>query len=42
MYGDGMRKILENHYKWCLANGRDISWYGEYRKQRNKKSTKVY
>ena len=20
-------KILENHYRWCLKEGRDVSWY---------------
>ena len=19
--------ILDNHYQWCLVNGRDITWY---------------
>ena len=41
-YGDGIRRILEFHYKCCVANNRDTSWYGEYKRKRNKKSTKVY
>ena len=32
-----IRKILENHYEWCKANGRDTSWYGEYKRVRRKK-----
>jgi hypothetical protein len=30
IYGDHIRKILENHYEWCKLNGRNTSWYKEY------------
>jgi hypothetical protein len=26
---DILNKIKENHYQWCLDNGRDVSWYKE-------------
>ena len=41
-YGENIRKILEHHYIWCKANGRSTSWYKKYKKEINKKSTKVY
>jgi|TARA_R100001460_G_scaffold99362_2_gene142583 hypothetical protein len=25
-------KLLENHYFWCLENGRDTSWYKKRKK----------
>ena len=28
--------ILNNHYQWCLDNGRDISWY----KKKNRNTEK--
>lgn len=24
---DILTKIKKKHYKWCLNNGRDVSWY---------------
>ena len=24
--------ILDNHYDWCKKEGRDISWYKDWRK----------
>lgn len=24
---DILTKIKENHYQWCLDNGRNVSWY---------------
>ena len=30
-YADEIKKILENHYEWCKKEGRDISWYKEYK-----------
>ena len=24
--------ILNNHYQWCLDNGRDVSWYKKLKK----------
>ena len=43
-YGERIKQILDNHYEWCKANGRDTSWYGEYkrvstRKKNDKKNT---
>ena len=43
-YGERIKEILDNHYEWCKANGRDTSWYGEYkrvstRKKNDKKNT---
>ena len=32
-YGEQIRIILENHYEWCKANGRDTKWYKEYKEQ---------
>ena len=32
-YGEQIRIILENHYEWCKANGRDTKWYEEYKEQ---------
>jgi len=26
------RLILDNHYDWCKKEGRDISWYKDWRK----------
>ena len=26
--------IKDNHYQWCLANGRDVSWYDKKAKKR--------
>ena len=26
--------IKDNHYQWCLANGRDVSWYDKKSKKR--------
>ena len=31
-YADEIKKILENHYKWCKKEGRDTSWF-ERRKE---------
>jgi hypothetical protein len=30
-YGNQIRHILENHYEWCKANGRDTTWYVKYK-----------
>jgi len=32
-----LKRILENHYEWCKANGRDTSWY---KKDKEKKDDK--
>tara|TARA_R100001509_G_C4672513_1_gene150654 strand:- start:217 stop:333 length:117 start_codon:yes stop_codon:yes gene_type:complete len=29
-------KVLESHYQWCIDNGRDVSWYHEVKKRKNK------
>jgi len=34
-YKDGIRQVLENHYEWCKVNGRDVSWYKEYKEGKN-------
>ena len=26
--------IKENHYQWCLDNGRDVSWYKELKEEK--------
>jgi len=26
-YGKLRSIIMQNHYLWCKANGRDVSWY---------------
>ena len=32
--GEKLSKVvLENHYQWCLDNGRDVSWYYELKKK---------
>ena len=31
------KNILDNHYEWCKANGRDTSWYGEYKRVSTRK-----
>ena len=41
IYGNQIRKILENHYEWCKKNGRDTSWYGKYKRASTKKKTNV-
>ena len=28
---DLLTKIKESHYQWCLDNGRDVSWYKEFK-----------
>ena len=30
-YANDIRLIFENHYEWCKKEGRDISWYKEYK-----------
>ncbi len=40
-YGERIRKILENHYEWCKANGRNTSWYGEYKRVTTRKKVNV-
>jgi len=34
-YRDEIRQILENHYKWCKKESRDVSWYKEYKEGKN-------
>jgi len=34
---DLLTKIKENHYQWCLDNGRDVSWYKEFKDERKNK-----
>ena len=31
-YGHNIRKILENHYDWCIKESRDTKWYNDYKK----------
>jgi hypothetical protein len=26
--------IKEQHYKWCLDNGRDVSWYNKLKDEK--------
>ena len=40
-YGGQIRKILENHHEWCKKNGRDTSWYGEYKRVSTRKKVNV-
>ena len=32
MKDKNIRPVFENHYAWCLKEGRDIKWYVEYKK----------
>ena len=41
IYGNQIRKILENHYEWCKKNGRDTSWYGKYKRVTTRKKVNV-
>ena len=34
-YADNIRHILENHYEWCKKESRDVSWYKEYKEEKN-------
>ena len=40
-YADDIKKILENHYEWCKANGRNTSWYGQYKRVTTRKKVNV-
>jgi hypothetical protein len=40
-YGERIKQILDNHYKWCKENGRDTSWYGEYKRVSTRKKINV-
>jgi hypothetical protein len=40
-YGERIKEILDNHYEWCKANGRDTSWYGEYKRVSTRKKINV-
>ena len=40
-YGERIRKILENHYEWCKANGRNTSWYGKYKRVSTRKKLDI-
>ena len=40
-YADEIRQILENHYEWCKKNGRDTSWYSEYKRVNTRKKVNV-
>jgi hypothetical protein len=31
-YGHNIRKILENHYDWCIKESRDTKWYNDYKR----------
>ena len=37
VYGERIKEVLDNHYEWCKANGRDTSWYGEYKRVSTRK-----
>ena len=40
-YGERIKRILENHYEWCKANGIDTSWYKKDKEKKNdKKNTR--
>ncbi len=41
IYGGQIRQILENHYEWCKKNGRDTSWYGQYKRVTTRKKVNV-
>ena len=30
-----LTSIKESHYEWCLKNGRDISWYKNFKTKKN-------
>ena len=32
MKDKNIRPVFENHYAWCLKEGRDTKWYVEYKK----------
>ena len=35
------RLILENHYEWCKKEGRNTSWYGQYKRVTTRKKVNV-